>query len=219
MDTTSAPDAVAKLQVRVHRLTLTMAVSVIALPLLVTFAWTRFVAPSELSLRTLRIVDERGVERVRIDGHLPDVVNGKRVTRGEQAAGLIIYDDAGDERGGYVTFSPSRNAVLTLDTRKGMVVLLAADSADGAALRLSRSNVNDWIDLRAGSTGPHLTVGRGNEVTLQEPPMSEGDAAALWAEFNVELSKLKVQPPDQALLQVCEQRMLAAACRHHFRTH
>ena len=57
------------------------------------------------------------MERVRIGGDLPDaVIGGKRVPRGEKAAGLLMYDGTGQERGGYVTFKTIRNVVLTLDT-------------------------------------------------------------------------------------------------------
>jgi hypothetical protein len=167
-----------------------------------------------LRLRTLTIVDENGVERVRLGGQLPDaVVNGMQVPRGEQAAGVLIYDDAGTERGGYVTFSPSRNAALTLDTRKAMVVLLAADSSDGAALRLWRANFSDWLDLRAGPAGARLTAGRQNEVVLQQPPMSAAEAATFCAEFRGELSQLAARPPVQEILRACKQHMPESACR------
>src|SRR4051812_12835677 len=68
-----------------------------------------------LRVSELVVVDPKGVERVRIGGDLPDaVINGKRVPRGEKAAGVLLYDGTGQERGGYVTFEPSSNIALTL---------------------------------------------------------------------------------------------------------
>jgi hypothetical protein len=213
MDPTAGPDPLTRLDVRLRRVTVVLGFLMIAVLLIVAFTWARLSRPDQLRLRTLTIVDRRGVERVRIGGQLPDaVVKGKRVPRGEEAAGVLIYDDAGQERGGYVTFAPSRNAVLTLDTRKGMVVLLAADSTEGAALRLWRGTFSDWLELRAGSTGAHLTVGRGNEVVLSQPPMSEADAATFCTELRSEISRLKVQPPVQEVLRACRQHMSGAAC-------
>ena len=213
MDTT-APNSVALLDARIRRLAVVFGLVVLGILLLFVFAWTRIAQPEQLRLHTLSIVDEKGVERVRIGGELPDaVVNGKRVPRGDRAAGVLIYDDAGLERGGYVTFSRSKNAVLTLDTRKGMVVLLAADSSEGAALRLWGSNFASWLDLRAGSASPRLTVGRENEIVLQQPPMSAGDIAATCSEMKSELSRLTVQPPVQELMRGCKEHMPDAACR------
>src|SRR5207244_1573004 len=134
MDPSSAPDAVAMLERRVRRVTVVLSLLMAAVLPLVAFAWVRLSPTDQLRLRALSIMDERGVERVRIAGQLPDaVVNGRRVPRGEQAAGVLIYDDAGQERGGYVTFAPSRNAVLTLDTRRGQEVRRHAASTVGAA--------------------------------------------------------------------------------------
>jgi hypothetical protein len=105
-----------------------------------------------LRVHELVIVDDRGVERARLGGRLPDaVVNGQRLKRGGNAAGLLIYDDTGRERGGYITFDePSGNALLTLDTRGGQVAYLAADKQEGIALR---DRVTDWSlrEIRSGS--------------------------------------------------------------------
>lgn len=58
-----------------------------------------------LQLKDLVIVDDQGVARVRLGGRLPDpIMNGKSVPRGQQVAGLLLYDDTGQERGGYLTF-------------------------------------------------------------------------------------------------------------------
>src|SRR4051812_28285744 len=108
---------------RQRRLVVAMYVlAALAIALLAQWATTpvHAGAPADrLQARELVIVDSKGVERVRIGGDLPDaVINGKRIPRGEQAAGVLIYDGMGQERGGYVTWDPSGNAGLTLDTRK-----------------------------------------------------------------------------------------------------
>jgi len=76
--------------------------------------------PKALSVSELAVVDERGTLRVRIGGQLPDaVLNGKILPRGQKAAGVLLYDETGQERSGYVTFAPSGNVGLTLDNRDG----------------------------------------------------------------------------------------------------
>jgi hypothetical protein len=86
-----------------------------------------------LRVSELVVVDPKGVERVRIGGDIPDaVINGKRIPRGEKVAGVMLYDGSGQERGGYVTFEPSGNVGLTLDTKKRQTVLFAAGPDSGS---------------------------------------------------------------------------------------
>jgi hypothetical protein len=81
--------------------------------------------PQSLRVSELVVVGPKGVERARIGGDPPDaVINGKSIPRGEKAAGLLLYDGTGQERGGYVTFEPFSNIALTLDTKKQQVALL-----------------------------------------------------------------------------------------------
>lgn len=75
--------------------------------------------PTPLRVSEIVVVDSKGAERVRIGGDLPDaIIGGKRVPRGQQAAGVLLYDATGSERSGYVTFEPSGNVGLTLDSRQ-----------------------------------------------------------------------------------------------------
>jgi len=165
-----------------------------------------------LRVAELVIVDDNGVERVRLGGQLPDaVINGKLVPRGEEAAGIILYDDTGQERSGYVTFSPSGNVVLTLDTRKQQVALFAAGPEDGATVRLWRGE--DWVEMRTDESGAHFTIGRANELVVQQPPMLEADANVLCSALTDELAQLKEKPPVEAVLKACKQRLTDAACR------
>jgi hypothetical protein len=165
-----------------------------------------------LRVREVIVVDSNGIERVRLGTRLPDaIINGERVHRGEQAAGLLLYDDTGQERGGYVTFSPSRTVALTLDTRKRQVALFAADADDGAVARLNSGS--DWVELRTGGDGTRLSVGQSGKLSVQLPPMSAAEIAASCNAFKAELDKLPQRPPDKVLLEACMQRMPEKVCR------
>src|SRR5438445_501829 len=139
------PDAYARLDAleRSNRqLRTLLLVSGLVLPLLAALAFTSFggiqrnspIVADSLLVRQLVVTDSQGTVRARLGAHLPDaLIDGKRLRRGADIAGILLYDDTGRERGGYVTFSPSRLVALTLDTRDRQVALFAADSDDGAA--------------------------------------------------------------------------------------
>lgn len=88
-----------------------------------------------LTVRGLVVVDERGVERVRIGAPLPDPIKeGTRVPRQGVVAGMLIFDADGDERGGYVT-NARGDAFLTLDAKKGQQAIFIANRDNYASLR------------------------------------------------------------------------------------
>lgn len=213
-----APDPVsalvARLERRVQWLSLVSITALLGTVALGIVLWGARGRQDELRLRTLSIVDDQGVERVRIAGQLPDaVIDGKVVPRGDEAAGVLIFDDGGQERGGYVTFRNSRNAVLTLDTRKGMVAMLAADSADGAALKLWGAGFTNWVDLRAAASGARMTVARANGIVVQQPAMSDPDTEMVCRELKGELAQLKEPLSPEDALRACQQHMTEGACR------
>jgi hypothetical protein len=169
-------------------------------------------AADSLVVREVVVVDSQGTVRVRIGAHLPAaVIHGRRVPRGEDASGILLYDDEGRERGGYVTFSPSRNVALTLDTRYRQVALFAADSGDGVAARLWSGT--NWVDMRADTMGAHLSVGHSRELVFQQPPMTEAETAAGCSELKAELTHVAPQPPRERVLAACKEHMPDAACR------
>jgi hypothetical protein len=132
--------------------------------------------PQSLKVSELVVVDPKGTERVRIGGDLPDaVINGKKVPRGEKAAGLVLYDAGGQERSGYVTFEPSGNVGLTLDTRKSQAALFVAGPDEGSAMQLWSDR--DVIEFRSDSDGSRMTAVKDGQVVTQQPAIEKISAA------------------------------------------
>ena len=207
-------EQIRRLERRLRFVSVAVGLLLLALVGVGTLAWQQNAPPDELRLRSLVIVDENGVERIRLGGELPDaVIQGRRVPRGARAAGILLYDDTGQERGGYVTFSPSGNVALTLDTRHGQVALFAADPDDGAVARLWHGDGADWIEMRSDRLGTRLTIARSNEIVVQEPPVTKEEAAAYCAAFKEELRQQRVELPLETVLRACKQRMSDAVCR------
>lgn len=162
-----------------------------------------------LRVRMLEIVDTQGTVRVRVGSDLPDaVIDGKTVGRGnESVAGVMLYDGTGQERGGYVTFEPSGNIGLTLDTRKGQVALFAAGPDEGATLRLW--NGEDAIEMRADTDGSRLSSVAGGAVTLQLPAIQKiGDQAC-----NAYREARTGGYPAPDVAKACSARFPAELCR------
>lgn len=152
----------------------------------------------------VEIVDSRGIIRARLGGDLPDGVaaDGRVLNRGSKAAGLIIYDEQGLERGGYVTQDTGSNAMLTLDSKHDQSVLLVAgpDKQQASALRLWTQE--GAIELRSDSAGSRLTAFEGNKVTFQQPVV-----ASIPGEVCVIYRQLQKEHPD-----ACRDRFTAPAC-------
>lgn len=167
-------------------------------------------AADSVSVRELRVVDSTGVVRVRLSSSMPDaVIRGRRVRRPEQAAGIMLYDDLGQERGGYVTFAPSRSIALTLDTRQSQVAAFSADSVGGAALGLFEQN--DRLEIRADkASGTGLFVFRDGALRLQDPALSDAEEAKVCSEMKDELAVARARTN-----QRFDDALLTAACRLH----
>jgi len=165
-----------------------------------------------LRVREVVVVDDRGTVRVRLGAHLPDaMIDGRPVRRGDDATGILLYDNTGRERSGYVTFARSGHVALTLDTRDRQVALFVAGPDDGVAARLWRGD--DWVEMRADVKGARLSVGRASGLVLQQPPMSDAEAAAGCSEMKEELRQVTPQPPMEQVLAACRRHMPDAACR------
>ena len=127
---------------------------------------TAKITSDRLVLRQLSIVDAHGIERVRIGAPLPDpIANGKRMKRDEPAAGILIYDAKGNERGGYITDDGAGNALLTLDDGSGedqVTIVSYSDRGsefglrDHAETRFAVSALNGRTALRLQHKGTVL---------------------------------------------------------------
>jgi len=169
--------------------------------------------PHVLTVAEVDIVDAHGVIRARLGADLPDaVLNGKRVPRQQKPSGLLLYDDTGQERGGYVTFTPGRQVALTLDARDrpGQVAILVADPDGTSALTLS--NGNDLVELRTDEElGPSVHVTKNNRVAFHQPPQALDRITK--SEMCTELrGALKSMTRDQ-VLTFCRQRASEEACQ------
>jgi hypothetical protein len=160
--------------------------------------------PQVLTVSEINVVDEKGVVRARIAGHLPEVYeNGK--PRG--AAGFMVYDAAGKERGGYVTFA-NDHAALTLDSKKEMTAMLVAGPTGAAALVLKdRGNL---IDVRVDpDNGPTFHAMQDKKVVYHQPPAVNFEKSPDCAEMRDGLKH--VARAD--MLDACRRRMSEEACQ------
>lgn len=120
--------------------------------------------------RELLVVDSNNVIRARVSGDMPDAImaNGHVSKRGAKAAGFMIYDQEGIERGGYVTFDHG-NAMLSLDSKYRMVAnLIAGPEEDGVSV-LNLHTKNSSLELRSDPEGSRLSVSKAHRVTYQHP--------------------------------------------------
>lgn len=163
--------------------------------------------PQRLVVSELAVVDDNGVIRVRVGGDLPDaIIDGRRIGRGgEKVAGVMLYDDTGQERGGYVTFSPSGNIGLTLDSRRSQSALFVADPEDGVALKLWSGD--GAVEMRADSAGARFTAVREGQVAFQTPaaPMPT-EVCTIYRDARVELGETTVR-------NECASRFSSEACQ------
>ena len=169
--------------------------------------------PQVLTVAEVDVVDAHGVIRARLGADLPDaVLNGKRVPRQQKPSGLLLYDDTGQERGGYVTFTPGRQVALTLDARDrpGQVAILVADPDGTSALTLSKGN--DLVELRTDEElGPSVHVTKNSRVAFHQPPQALD--RIVKSEMCTELrGALKSMTRDQ-VLTFCRQRASEEACQ------
>ncbi|HEV2594043.1 MAG TPA: hypothetical protein VGU01_02440 [Sphingomicrobium sp.] len=127
-----------------------------------------------LTVKEVAVVDASGVVRARLGGDLPDAryPDGHVSKRGSKAAGLLIYDEQGIERGGYVTQDTGSNAMLTLDSKSHQAALFVAgpDPEQASALQLWRPG--SAIELRSDPAGSRLSVSDASGVVLQQPILS-----------------------------------------------
>jgi len=167
-----------------------------------------------LRVREIAVVDEHGVVRARLGGNLPDAMSrsGRPIPRGDRVAGLLIYDDRGAERGGYVTFEKSGIAALTLDSRGPQVAIFAADSSPGNGAGLRVWTGKSWAEIKADSGGPHVSAGRDGRVVFFEPATTIGEQGVFCRELKAEVSQIPKQPSPEEVLAACRAHRTEKDC-------
>lgn len=172
------------------------------------------IVTDSLRVRELIVVDDSGTVRARVGGNLPDAVyHGRRARRGDQAAGVLLYDKDGLERGGYVTFDRSGVVALTLDNRGQQVAIFGADSTPGAGATARLWRGRDWAEMKVDQAGPHFAAGRSGAVAFMQPPMTDADAQAMCTELKKEVARVKPAPSTSAVLEACKSHAADGVCR------
>lgn len=165
--------------------------------------------PTSLRVSELVVVDPKGVERVRIGGELPDsIVNGKRIGRGgEKIAGILLYDGTGQERSGYVTFEPSGNVGLTLDTRNQQVAYFLAGSDGASALQMWNGN-KSLMELRSDSDGSRFSAVKDGQLIFQEP-----EVKSISTNICKEYQDARARVSKEQVMSDCRKRYKQDACQ------
>lgn len=167
---------------------------------------------ASIRAKEVTVVDAQGTVRARLGGDLPDAVlaDGRVVKRGSKASGLIIYDEQGIERGGYVTQDTGSNAMLTLDskTRQAALFVAGPDAAQASALKLWTPG--SAIELRSDSDGSRITTFDASGASLQLPEIARLPAATCKDYIALE----KAHPGKR----ICRTRFMDAACGHCLRS-
>jgi len=159
-----------------------------------------------IQARDITIVDQNGIVRARMSGDMPDAVmyGGHVAKRGAQAAGFMIYDKDGIERGGYVTFDHD-NAMLSLDSKHHMIASLIAGPSESGTGVLNLSSQQNAMELRADDDGARMSISKSRIVQQQIPAIEP-----LMPETCNHWAKLEREYPNE---NVCRSRFSETACR------
>ena len=154
----------------------------------------------------ITIVDKNGVVRARMSGDMPDAVmfGGRVAKRGGDAAGFMIYDKDGYERGGYVTFDHD-NAMLSLDSKYHMVGSLIAGPGESGTGVLALKSSDGGLELRSDLDGARLSVNKGR-VVAQQIPAIEALSEASCRNWRA----IEQQHPNE---NACRSRYTESACK------
>ena len=155
------------------------------------------------------IVDSKGTIRARLGGDLPDAImaNGRVAKRGSNASGLMLYDEQGIERGGYVTQDEGSNAMLTLDSKYSQVALFVAGPGESQASALKLWTKGSSVELRSDHNGSRLSIADQQGVKFQQPEV--GLSLENCAEYK------KAEQPNLGR-QYCQARFTEHACNTCF---
>lgn len=127
--------------------------------------------PDILRVKGLVIVDEDGTERVWIGAPLPGrLVNGKREQRPSRQAGIVLYDNKGIERSGYVTDDKSSNVFLSPDDRERQEAVFVASAERGTSLRLwyGHDSAEMRVDPDDPGGSPRISLVRAGKTIYEQ---------------------------------------------------
>jgi hypothetical protein len=125
-----------------------------------------------LQVHELVVVDKNGTPRVRIAGnHTDPVMLGKRSKRHSEAAGVMLYDAEGNERGGYVT--GQRSIALTMDEINRAAMHLSVDDKGEMGFSLD-NGIGGTIAMGIIPTGPWLQFHTPGKPIVSLPNFQEG---------------------------------------------
>lgn len=153
------------------------------------------------------IVDAKGTVRARMSGDMPDaVMAGGRVSkRGDKAAGFMIYDAEGIERGGYITNDKEGNAMITLDSKHRMSAIMVAGPDESQAVALSIITKGSMLEMRGDVNGSRLTMVDKDGVKFQQPAI-----ASLAPETCSSFRDIEKKEPGK---RWCQKRFSDSACQ------
>lgn len=167
--------------------------------------------PERLRLSELVIVDPSGVERVRLSGRMPDaVIDGRRIDRGSAAAGVMLYDRTGQERGGYVTWDAGDNVGLTLDGQRGQHALFVAGPDGATSLQLWHGE--QALDLRADANGARFSHTVDGRLGLQMPRIASLSPGTCTLFRNGLRPEVPDGLPASQVRDICTRRFDAPVC-------
>jgi hypothetical protein len=127
-----------------------------------------------LRVRGLVMVDENGIERVRIEApFIAPMLFGKRYRRNGDMGGILMFDGDGNERSGYGTSNGPGAVLFTLDTLSGDAAHFTAYDEGGVDLWLSESG--NRVRLAATEKGPSISASQNGTVVFEQPQKKEGD--------------------------------------------
>jgi hypothetical protein len=131
--------------------------------------------PSDvLRVRGLIVVDQNGTERVRIQAPLPDpIMLGRRIPRGGQVSGVLLFDEEGNERSGYVTSDGYPNVFFTLDSLEQQHVLFLTEPDGSTTLRMWSGDGN-VVNLGVTGDGPSLKMSKQGKDMFVQPAAESG---------------------------------------------
>lgn len=161
-----------------------------------------------ITAREILVVDAQGTIRARMSGDMPDAVmaGGRVARRGTKAAGFMIYDEEGIERGGYVTMDTGSNAMLSLDSKHHMVAHMVVGPGTGeseaSALRLG--GTPRALEFRVDPNGARMSTEANRQVVSQSPEIFPLSAATCQ-----QMHEYEKQYPGK---NVCRARYTEAAC-------